>query len=220
MTDQSPQTSHQLQPDDPRSHIAGAVRTVIAVVSALTPDQYDLPTPCAPMDVAALAEHTVMALRRTACAGRDLPLEQWPMDAADVPAGGWADALADAAHDVQAAWTDDSLLERPTTLPWGVFPGGEVLDIYANELVVHAWDLASATGQDPEWDPTVLEASLAVMHSQLPVADRTPIWAEVFAGVPEGVEIEPPFANAVDVADDAPLIDRLVAWNGRTPSAH
>ncbi len=212
-------SDQNLTTDDPRSHLAGAVRTATQVVSALTPDQYRLPTPCEGMDVGALAEHTVMALRRVACAGRDLPLEEWPIDASDVPEGGWADALTDAAHDVQSVWTDDALLARPTTLPWGSFPGGEVLDIYANELVVHAWDLASATGQDPEWDPTVLEASLAVMHSQLPLADRTPIWEEVFAGVPEGVELEPPFANAVDVADDAPLIDRLVAWNGRTPTA-
>ena len=35
--------------------------------------------------------------------------------------------------------------------------------------------------------------------------------------VPEGVPVEVPFANAVDVSDDAPLIDRLVAWNGRQP---
>jgi hypothetical protein len=26
-----------------------------------------------------------------------------------------------------------------------------------------------------------------------------------------------PFADAVPVSDDAPLIDRLVAWNGRRP---
>ena len=210
-------SNETLSTDDPRSHLAGAVRTATDVMRNLTPAQYELPTSCAPMNVGELAEHMVMALRRTACAGRDLPLEQWPVDASDVPTGAWADALVESAHDVQAVWSDDSLLERPTTLPWGQFPGGEVLDIYANELIVHAWDLASATGQEPEWDPTVLEASLAVMHSQLPVADRTPIWEELFAGVPEGVDIEPPFANAVDVADDAPLIDRLVAWNGRTP---
>ncbi len=32
-----------------------------------------------------------------------------------------------------------------------------------------------------------------------------------------GVAVIAPFGPAVPVADDAPLIDRLVAWNGRTP---
>ena len=26
-----------------------------------------------------------------------------------------------------------------------------------------------------------------------------------------------PFAEAIDVPDDAPLLDRLIAWNGRRP---
>ncbi len=37
--------------------------------------------------------------------------------------------------------------------------------------------------------------------------------------MPEGMEgFTPPFAAAVHVADGAPLIDRLVAWNGRNPA--
>jgi hypothetical protein len=34
---------------------------------------------------------------------------------------------------------------------------------------------------------------------------------------PEHREPTDPFADAVPVPDDAPLIDRLVAWNGRRP---
>ena len=30
-------------------------------------------------------------------------------------------------------------------------------------------------------------------------------------------EVAVPFAEAVAIADDAPAIDRLVAWNGRDP---
>mgnify|MGYP000535288204 CR=1 FL=1 len=33
----------------------------------------------------------------------------------------------------------------------------------------------------------------------------------------QGVPWSPPFANAVPVPDDAPLIDRLAGWNGRRP---
>ena len=200
---------------DPRERLDVANATMIDVVRGIAEGHYDLSTPCDLMSVAELAEHVVMAMRRIACAGRAVPVQDWPVDAADVGVGEWVDALVDARADASAAWADDSLLERPTALPWGTFPGAEVLDVYTNEMTMHAWDLAVATGQQPEWDAEVLAASLAVMHQQLPMADRTPIWDAVFAQVPEGVEVEVPFANAVEVADDAPLIDRLVAWNGR-----
>lgn len=203
--------------DDPRVRLASAVEECTRLLRGIAPDQYDLATPCPPMTVAAVAEHLVMALRRVADAGRDVPPAQWPLDAADVAAGAWADALQQAGTDAQQAWADPSLLTRPTVLPWGTFPGRDVLDVYTNEMVVHTCDLAAATGLAADWDPAVLEASLAVMTAQLPTADRAPIWEAVFAGIPEGVEVDVPFANAIAVAEDAPLIDRLLAWNGRTP---
>jgi uncharacterized protein (TIGR03086 family) len=206
-----------LAPDDPRTHMAHAVLTAALAMDAVAPEQYDEPTPCAPMAVRDLLEHMVMVIRRVACAGRGEPLESWPIDAADVAEGDWAAAFRAGAHDVQAAWTDDALLERPTPLPWGVFSGTEVLDVYTNELTVHTWDLARATGQAPDWDDQVLATSLAAIHAQLPMADRTPMWEATKAMLPPEVPWEDPFANAVQVPDDAPMIDRLVAWNGRTP---
>ena len=90
------------------------------------------------------------------------------------------------------------------------------LDLPADALV-HTWDLATATGQDVAWDHATLACSWEAIRSQLPEADRDPQWEAVRAMMPPGVPFDGPFANAVDVADDAPLIDRLVAWNGRTP---
>jgi uncharacterized protein (TIGR03086 family) len=213
-TDDSPT---ELAADDPRTHMAHAVATAAVTMEAVTPAQYDELTPCAPATVRDLLEHMVMVIRRIACAGRGEPLDSWPADAADVAEGDWASAFRAGAHDVQAAWSDDALLERPTQLPWGVFSGTEVLDVYTNELTVHTWDVARATGQTPDWDDQVLATSLAAIHAQLPTADRTPMWEATKAMLPPEVPWEDPFANAVDVADDAPLIDRLVAWNGRTP---
>jgi hypothetical protein len=43
------------------------------------------------------------------------------------------------------------------------------------------------------------------------------MWAVARQFVPEDVPWEDPFADAVVLDDDAPLIDRLVGWNGRTP---
>ena len=78
-------------------------------------------------------------------------------------------------------------------------------------------DLARATGQEVAWDDGALACSWEAINFQLPEADRTPQWDAAKAYLPPDVPWEDPFANAVDVADDAPLIDKLVAWNGRTP---
>ena len=215
-TTQNPTVPDTLAADDPRMHLATAIMTARPTIAAITSDQYDLPTPCEGMTVGELAEHIVMAMRRVALAGRGEPRMNWPIDAADVARGEWEPALVEAAHDVQAAWGDE-ILDRPTVLPWGEFPGREVLGVYTNEVIVHTWDLARATGQNPEWDPSALEFADSAMHAQLPMADRTEMWNGFKAQLPPEVPWEDPFGPAVDVPADAPTIDRLVAWNGRTP---
>ena len=214
--DDQPSTDAQLSPDDVRSIYARASALTTDVLAAIEPAQYDLRTPCETMTVAELCEHLVMVQRRVACAGRDVPVQEWPIDAADVPAGEWAAAFAEASHDVQASWPAE-VLDRPTALPWGTFPGRDALAIYVNELIVHAWDLAQPTGLEPAWEDEVLLVADASIHAQLPDADRRAMWDQFAAMLPDEVEWEDPFGNAVPVPDDAPLIDRLVAWNGRQP---
>jgi uncharacterized protein (TIGR03086 family) len=206
----------QMAADDPRLAMAGAVRTARAVMGAVAPDQWDLPTPCSEMMVRDLLEHLVMVNRRIALAGRSVPVAEWPSDAADVADGDWLEAFTEAAHDIQASWPDEGLSEL-RQVPWGAFTGEQVLEVYASELTVHTWDLARATGQEPDWDPQVVQTSWDAMQFQLPVADRTAMWEQARQHLPAGVPWEDPFANAVEISDDAPLIDRLAAWNGRTP---
>jgi len=202
---------------DPRALLATAAGIADTTIAAVTADQLDLPTPCAGMTVHDLLEHLVMVVRRVASAGRDEPLESWAIDAADVRGGGWTEEFRAGVAHAAAAWADDATLERPTTLPWTTCTGAEALGIYTNELTAHTWDLARAAGQTPAWDPAVLATSFEHVRRELPMAARGPMWAEARAYLPEGIEWEDPFADAVPVADDAPLIDRLVAWNGRTP---
>jgi uncharacterized protein (TIGR03086 family) len=213
-----PTSSTTYADDDPRAVFGRAVALTGTAIDGVEPSQLHDPTPCG-MDVRELQEHLVMVLRRVACAGRGQSPWEWPIDAADVDDNGFADAWQAAAADVDAAWADDALLERPTELPWGTFSGAEVQGVYTNELTVHTWDLAKGTGQAPAWDDAVVAVSDAVIHAQLPMADRAPMWEAAKATLPSGVEwTGDPFGPAVDVPDDAPAIDRLVAWNGRDPS--
>jgi len=201
---------------DPRPAFASAAALAASVAAAVRPDQLGLPTPCDGMDVRSLLDHLAMVFGRVASAGRGLPLEAWPGD--DASAGDdWAATLRTAGDDALAAWADDRRLGEVLQLPWATMSGAECVGIYVNELIVHTWDLARATGQDPEWDDAAIEVAEACVRQQLPMAERGPMWAEAKAALPAGVPWADPFADAVPVPGGAPAIDRLVAWNGRRP---
>lgn len=125
-----------------------------------------------------------------------------PSFADDLPDGAWAAAWEPAAAEAAAVWADDGILGRELRLPVGPKPGAVGALIYTNELTVHTWDLARATGQRPAWDPALVERVLEVVRRSLP------------AGVRGG---RVPFGEVVEVQAEAPAIDRLVAWAGRRP---
>jgi hypothetical protein len=101
-------------------------------------------------------------------------------------------------------------------LPWIEGSGAEVLASYFSELTVHTWDLATATGQQPDWDDTVVAAALMAARQFLPAENRRALYEEVSSA--RGLdEVAVPFAEAIPIPDDAAAIDRLVAWNGRDP---
>jgi uncharacterized protein (TIGR03086 family) len=201
---------------DPRAVFAGAVALAGDVIAAVRPDQLDDPTPCTEYDVRTLLGHLVTVLGRVAALGRgDNPFALPPVAVAD---DGWVEAWFDAAYEVQTAWSDDAVLERMMRLPWAEEPGAGMLAHYTSELTVHTWDLATATGQRPEWDERVLDVAFEASRRSLPAEDRAACFAEVARRMPAGMAPPgAPFAEAVPVAEDAPLIDRLVAWSGRRP---
>lgn len=197
--------------DDPRHVFGRAVAVGTATVAAVRPDQLDGPTPCSAMDVGTVLGHLVGVLDRISALGRgDDPFAV----VESVDHGDWPGAWATAAHRVQAAWTDD-VLARPMALPWQQGTGADILLGYVNEVVVHTWDLAVATGQRPVWDDDVLATALERMPA-LPPEGRLAMFEQIAAdmGLPE---VAVPFAEVVPAPDGAPAIDRLVAWNGRDP---
>jgi uncharacterized protein (TIGR03086 family) len=70
-----------------------------------------------------------------------------------------------------------------------------------NELLVHGWDLARATGQPADLPEDLAEGALRSWQTRL--ADRPR----------QGM----PFAEPTPIAGDAPAIDRLAAYLGRKP---
>jgi uncharacterized protein (TIGR03086 family) len=77
---------------------------------------------------------------------------------------------------------------------------GEVAGVVAlDELIIHGWDLAKATGQPASYEGPELDAVHAMVQ-------------QFRAGETEGL-----FGPAVAVADDAPLLDRILGLAGRDP---
>ena len=199
---------------NPRPILDGVLAIGGLVIAGVRPEQLTDPTPCTGMDVRALLAHLIGALDRVAALGNgDDPLavtesrvddDRWPR--------AWRRSATRAAH----AWNDDVVLEQPMALPWIEGSGAEVLASYFSELIVHTWDLATATGQHPEWDDTVVAAALEGAHRILPADNRRALYEQISSA--RGFdEVAVPFAEAVPIAGDAPAIDRLVAWCGRDP---
>ncbi|HWE57801.1 MAG TPA: TIGR03086 family metal-binding protein [Acidimicrobiales bacterium] len=185
-------------PTDIRREFALAVSVSVRVIAGVRPDQLADPTPCADFDVRGLMNHLVMVLRRVAAMGRG----ESPFSVTDqVDDGRWTDEWLTAAHQCQDAWTDERLTAS-IELPWTTMSGHDALAVYVSEVIVHTWDLAQATLQEADWPHPVLEAAYAALVPQMPATGRSD---------------EIPFADAVTVADDAPILDRLIAYSGRQP---
>ncbi|MET9881960.1 TIGR03086 family metal-binding protein [Streptomyces sp. NPDC006430] len=189
-------------PFDPRQDLAAAVELAGRTLAAVRPDQYDAPTPCDEFDVRRLSSHLVAVVRRIAVIGRGEDPFSVPSFADEVADGAWAAAWEPGAREVARVWADPTVLDRSLRLPMGVLPGAAAAAVYTHELTVHTWDLATATGQRPDWDPALVERVSAVVRRALPAESR-------------GGQV--PYGEVVAVDADAPAIDRLVAWAGRRP---
>ncbi|MFD0374282.1 TIGR03086 family metal-binding protein [Streptomyces sp. NPDC127112] len=187
---------------DPRTDLAAAIELAGRTLAAIRPDQYDAPTPCEEFDVRRLSSHLVAVVRRISVIGRGEDPFSVPSFADEVADGAWAQAWEPGAREVAEVWADPGILGRQLRLPIGVLPGAAAAAVYTHEVTVHTWDLAKATGQEPEWDPALIERVIGVVRPALPAETR-------------GGRI--PFAEVVDVEPGAPAIDRLVAWAGRRP---
>ncbi len=210
----SPTSSTTHHHIDPRPILDRAIATGGSVIARVQPDQLTAPTPCSEMDVRAMLGHLVSVLDRITALGQGE--DSFAVTESPAPDDGWSDAWKTAACSAADAWSGDAVLEQPMALPWIQGSGAEILTSYFSELTVHTWDLATATGQQPVWDDTVVTAALAA-GDILPAENRLALFEEISAAM--GLDdVAIPFAEQVRIPDDAPAIDRLVAWNGRDPS--
>lgn len=186
---------------DPRPAYRSSLQWAAEVVGAVRPDQHSLPTPSSEFDVESLTGHLVATVIRARLIGEGADPRTAPL-VVDTPAdASWSALYADAADSAEAVWEDDGLLDTTMTAPWGQVPGRAALWMYANEVLVHAWDLAVSIGVGAEADADTAETVLGVVEHALPQS-------------PRGGPI--PFGPVVTSRAGAGPTERLANWSGHS----
>ena len=170
------------------------------VLAKISPEHYELPTPCTEWNVRELVNHMIGSVHFMAStvAGEAMPAGDPP----DFTAGN--DAVGEfrlAAKRSVAVWGGDGALDGSVHLGPAEMPAQVALGLNQLDILTHAWDVAEALGTDRSIDPPVAEAVLAA--TQMIITDEM-----------RGDR----FAPAVPVAEDAPAHDRLAAFLGRQPA--
>ena len=87
-----------------------------------------------------LLGHIVNVVQRATVIGRkENPFEVPPVEG--VADDGWLAAWTDTVAEYTSVWSDDSVLDVPSPLPWIQGTGRDVIAGYVGELTVHTWDL-------------------------------------------------------------------------------
>jgi uncharacterized protein (TIGR03086 family) len=186
----------------PTEYLGRAFASTRSILATVQPDQLDAPTPCVSWDVRALIEHFVATARWWASViGADPDLVT-----ADTAGEG---PLADYDTNISVAlgaFGSDGALDRTVQLPFGELSGTVVSGLAAIEQFTHGWDLARATGQSTDLDPTLADDLLVLAQEAVLGEFRGPNEVAFFGPI-------------VDPPEGAGPADRLAAFLGRPTRA-
>lgn len=144
--------------------LAQSQQVAAAVLDRVTPDQLTLPTPCDNWTVAQLIDHLIGAQHWARCGMKGIEMTDTGEGAS---AGDFKATFADAAEQSLAAFREDGALDRTVNAGFGDMPATALLGMATTDTFTHAWDLATATGQDndlaPELAAQLLEGARATI---------------------------------------------------------
>lgn len=185
--------------------IAPAADRLGSVVAGITDDQLDGPTPCEKYQVSGLMAHVLgltmafrLAAEKDAAASANPPTAE-PPSSAELPAG-WREQVQRQLEELVSAWRQPSAWEGETEAGGVTLPAPVMAQVALQELVVHGWDLAKATGQPFDADRQHLETLFSSLRDSVE-EDGTP-----------GL-----FGPPVRLPEDASLLDRTIGLTGRDP---
>jgi uncharacterized protein (TIGR03086 family) len=176
---------------------------VARLAEAVTDEQLADPTPCPEYAVRNMLAHLAGLAVAFRDAGRkDLGVTTDTRPDSTVPelGPGWREELPRVLGEMAEAWRDPAAWTGMTRAGSVDLPGEIAGLVATDELVVHGWDLARATGQRYEPDPDALRVCHDFLAASVDDPDRGAI-----------------FGPVVTVGPEASLLARAVGLSGRDP---
>ena len=184
-----------------RLDLAPQAAELARVVTGIRDDQLGEPTPCADTPVAGLLAHVVGLTAAFRMAAEKTPVPGGPSASPDDLPPDWRTRIPVQLDALVEVWQRPSAWEGTAEAGGLVLPAPVAGVVALDEVLVHGWDLAVATGQDYTADAES-------------VAACTGFAAQAAARGPTPGLFGPP----VPVPDDAPPLDRLLGLTGRDPA--
>lgn len=186
---------------NPLQHLESALNQCAEVISAISANQAEWPTPCADWNVQDLLHHLVVYdLHKYTLMARGNKVD--PL-AADATVGAdWSTRFTDGAALLMRAWASADLSTQVALPGGGEAPLRSRIGLQITEFTVHAWDLVKATSVPIILDPVLAEQSLAWSQRMLKMEHR---------GADRGIGLE----VRVPIASDP--YTQLAGWFGRSP---
>jgi uncharacterized protein (TIGR03086 family) len=183
-----------------------ATRTLTELVKAIRHDQLTAPTPCTESTLGDLLDHVDGLSVAFTAAATKTPLpggSQAPRANASHLGDDWSERIPQRLTALAAAWREPAAWSGMTWAGGQELPGELAGVIAVDELILHGWDVAVASGQRFSCEPHLVEAAYGFVQRAV---------AENPNGVP-GL-----FGPPVPVPADATQLGRLLGLAGRDPA--
>jgi uncharacterized protein (TIGR03086 family) len=187
----------------PNPDLHAASDRMIRLLEGTPNDSMEAPTPCPDLSLGALIDH-VGGFARVFAASATKELgeltAQPPDPRADNLELGWRARMASDLSTLADAWDAPDAWEGMTQAGGQELPGAMAGRIALDELVVHGWDIAQATGQHFECEAATLGEVEATVQQ--------------VRGGNDG-DIPGLFGPVVPITDDADPLERVLSATGR-----
>lgn len=185
---------------DPVQQFVKASKWAGQIVHNVKRGELEASTPCDEWDVKELINHITAGVKATGAAARDEDPDPKTFSKDHVGNNPVTAYAAERKQTVAALEETEDVLEQTFRTPFGESPAPAWLSIMGTDQLVHAWDLAKATGQDTTMPADLVEAAWATVDGKITDEQRGDF-----------------FKPAVAVPDGAPTQDKLLAYSGRNP---
>ncbi|WP_147200918.1 TIGR03086 family metal-binding protein [Pseudonocardia asaccharolytica] len=192
---------------DRTDHLRQSVDLAVATIRATPVERYADPSPCADFTVRLLVNHLAFGLLLAERSATREPWDKtWSFDddapfLRGLPVEQWAQACARQGERTAAAWADPAAWDGDSHMGGTPMPAAAIGSLMTAEFVLHAWDVAAATGRELQVPAGLAAAVLDGVAGIAPMG-RDGGW----------------FGPEVPVPAEAPVFERALGLSGRNPS--